>query len=197
MKKFLNMIITLLIIAIIIVVGLIIAKYAKNQANEREVAAVLTKIKSAAGVSNNTITEEKEIEAEYKGYKILGTIKIDKINIEYPILEYTNDDTLKISITKFWGDKVNQVGNFVVAGHNNYDGTMFGKTKKLEIGDTVKLTDMLNITREYTIYKKYITDPNDTTVIETDEFGTREVTLITCSNGNKERLILKAREKSN
>lgn len=197
MKKFLNMIITLLIIAITIVVGLIIAKYAKNQANEREVEAVLTKIKSAAGVSNNTITEEKEIEAEYKGYKILGTIKIDKINIEYPILEYTNDDTLKISITKFWGDKVNQVGNFVVAGHNNYDGTMFGKTKNLEIGDTVKLTDMLNITREYTIYKKYVTDPNDTTVIETDEFGTREVTLITCSNGNKERLILKARETSN
>ena len=109
-------------------------------------------------------------------------------------MEYTNDDTLKLSITKFWGEKPNQIGNFVVAGHNNYDGTMFGKTKNLEIGDTLDLTDMVNTTKQYKIYKKYVTDPNDTSVIEADEFGTREVTLITCSNGNKERLILKARE---
>ncbi len=197
MKKFLNIIIVLLLIGIIIVVGLIIMKYAKNQENEKDIKAVLTTIKNETKVANDIIEAPKEIEAEYKGYKILGTIKIDKINIEYPILEYTNDDTLRLSTTRFFGEKVNQIGNFVIAGHNNYDGTMFGKTKNLEIGDELELTDMQNITKKYVIYKKYITDPNDTTVIEIGEFGTREVTLITCSNGNKERLIIKAREKIN
>lgn len=192
MKKFLNIFLCILLIAIVIVIALIIIKYEKNQENEREIRTIIEGIKSETNASEETVP--KEIEAEYKGHKILGVIKIKKINIEYPILEYTNDDTLKLSITKFWGEKPNQIGNFVVAGHNNYDGTMFGKTKNLEIGDTLDLTDMVNTTKQYKIYKKYVTDPNDTSVIEADEFGTREVTLITCSNGNKERLILKARE---
>ena len=74
---------------------------------------------------------------------------------------------------------------------------MFGKTKNLEIGDKIELTDLYNITKEYVVYKKYITDANDKSVVEIDEPDTREVTLITCSNGNKERLIIKARENEN
>ena len=194
MKKFLNYFLCFLIIAIIIVVALIMKKYAKNQENEQDISEVLESIKAEAIKNEENGKEAQEIEAEYKGYKILGTIKIDKLDIEYPILEYTTDDTLSISITRFWGESVNKIGNFVVTGHNNYDGTMFGKTKNLEIGDIIELTDLYNITKKYAVYKKYITDPNDTSVIETDEFGTREVTLITCSNGNKERLIIKARE---
>ena len=31
-------------------------------------------------------------------------------------------------------------------------------------------------------------------ILKTDDKSVREVTLITCTNGNKERLILKARE---
>ena len=194
MKKFLNVVLCILIVAIIIVTTLIICKYAKNQENEKDIAVVMENIKEKTSKIDNN---QEEIKVEYKGYNVLGTIKIDKINIEYPILEYTSNDTLKISITKFFGEKVNQVGNLALAGHNNYDGTMFGKTKYLEIGDTIELTDLFNITRKYSIYKKYVTDPDDTSIIEADEFGTREVTLITCSNGNRERLILKAREITN
>ena len=43
---------------------------------------------------------------------------------------------------KYWGNSVNDFGNLSIAGHNNYDGTMFGKTKKLKIGDIVELTDL-------------------------------------------------------
>ena len=41
------------------------------------------------------------------------------------------EDLLKISPTKFWGPEPNQIGNYTIAGHNNRDGTMFGKTKYL------------------------------------------------------------------
>ena len=194
MKKTCDILLVIIIIAIIVVLGLIVVKYVGNQANEQELSKVIETIK----VENKTehIKEEtvEEMQVEYKGYKVVGMINIPKINLEYPILEKTTNETMKLSITKFWGNGVNKIGNLSLAGHNNYDGTMFGKTKQLEIGDTIELTDMKQVTKTYTIYEKFITDPNDISIIEVDVFGTREVTLITCSNGNKERLIIKARE---
>ena len=47
---------------------------------------------------------------------------------------------MKISITKFWGNNVNDIGNFTMAGHNNIDDTMFGATDKLKNGDKIQMT---------------------------------------------------------
>lgn len=114
--------------------------------------------------------------------------------MEYPILETTNKTTLNLSITKFWGNRINEIGNVTFAGHNNLNGTMFGKIKNLEIGDIIELTDIQNVTLKYKIYKTSIIDPNDISCILPEQENTREVTLITCTNGNKNRLIVKARE---
>ncbi len=190
MKKICNILLVMIIIAIIIVVALIAIKYTKNQINEQELSKVIETINKE--ITQEEVTQEKQM--YYKEYRVVGIIKIPSIELEYPILEITNNTTMRLSITKFWGNGVNEIGNLSLAGHNNYDGTMFGKTKQLETGDKIELTDMKGITKNYIIYEKFITDPNNISVIETDEYGTREVTLITCSNGNKERLILKARE---
>ena len=64
----------------------------------------------------------------------------------------------------------------------------------VEIGDEVELTDLTKQTIKYQIYQKFATNPNDVSVLQTEDKTVREVTLITCTNGNKERLILKARE---
>lgn len=191
MRKVYNYLLAIIIIAIIVVIALIAVKYSKSQANEKEVSKIVEIIKQE---KTETESQTEELEIEYKGYKVVGIISIPKIDLEYPILFETTNETMKYSITKFWGNGVNKIGNLTLAGHNNYNGTMFGKTKNLEIGDIIELTDLSQVTRTYTIYDKFITDPNDISVIEVDEFGTREVTLITCSNGNKERLIIKARE---
>jgi len=190
MRKVYNVLLAIIIIAIVVVIALIAIKYGQNQANEKEVSKVIEIIKQEEP-DTETATQEK---VEYKGYEVVGMIKIPEIDLEYPILGLTTNDTMKLSITKFWGNGVNKVGNLTLAGHNNYDGTMFGKTKNLGVGDIIELTDMSKVTRQYTIYETFITDPNDISVIEVDKFGSREVTLITCSNGNKERLIIKARE---
>ena len=71
---------------------------------------------------------------------------------------------------------------------------MFGKTKYLESGDIIELTDLNNVTIQYSIYDIFVTDPNDVTILQTKDESVREVTLITCTNGNKQRLILKAKE---
>lgn len=135
-----------------------------------------------------------------EGYKVIGIVHIPKIDITYPILDidtYNPEETkepMKISIVKYWGGNVNDYGNLSIAGHNKYDGTMFGKTKNLEIGDIVELTDLNKKTIQYQIYNKFVTDPNDITILQTKDESIREVTLITCTNGNRNRLILNAKE---
>lgn len=187
MKKVYNIILILLIIATIIVASLIIIKYGRNKINEGKIETTINEIED--DFNNNEI-----IDKYYNGYKIDGIIEIPKINIKYPILNKTDDESMKISITKFWGPEINTIGNYTVAGHNNRDGTMFGNTKKLNIGDEIKLTDLNDNTIVYTIFKIYLIDPDDTSCIESIQNDTKEVTLITCTNGHKNRLIIKARE---
>ena len=186
--------IILSIIAVVLLI-FIIKKYGGRQVNEvknKETLEVFSQINSDEN------TEKTKIQMD--GYDVIGTVKIPKINIEYPIvsIETSNPEEtkkpMKFAIVRYWGGNVNDFGNLSIAGHNNYDGTMFGQTKKLEIGDAVELTDLTKQTIKYQIYQKFTTNPNDVSVLQTEDKSVREVTLITCTNGNKERLILKARE---
>ena len=64
----------------------------------------------------------------------------------------------------------------------------------MQEGDIIELTDIQNVTLKYQVFKVYVIDPNDITCILPKQENVREVTLITCTNGNKNRLIVKARE---
>lgn len=193
MKKIYNLIIAVLIVALIVVVAMIVIRYGGNYLNEKEVSSSLETIEEELN-KEETQQSESLPELEFKGYKIEGIIEIPKINIKYPIIDHTNEETMKVSITKFWGPQANEIGNYTVAGHNNKDGTMFGKTKYLQIGDKIKLTNLKNETIEYEIFKIYSIDPDDVSCVESVENGTREITLITCTNGHKNRLVTKARQ---
>ena len=198
-KKILD--ITLILIGIIIIatIILIIIKYAGNAKNEQEMDNIVEQIKKTnlnlelpnneTNIENNDITE-----IEIDGYKVLGIIRIPKIDLEYPILNETNKESMKKSITKFWGPDLNQTGNLTLAGHNNKDGTMFGKVKKLEIGDIIEIEDLYKNTVQYKIFDMYVIDPNDVSCVNSVDANAKEVTLITSTNGNKNRLITKARE---
>ena len=187
----------MLLIVAIVVIGMIIYKYVCESVNEKESQDAVAAFSNIDFSENN---EESESQLEYKGYKVIGIVKIPKINIEYPILDIGDIDPesakapMKISIIKYWGENVNDYGNLSIAGHNNKSGTMFGKTKKLEIGDIVELTDLTGQTIQYSIYDSFVTDPNDVSILLPKDENIREVTLITCTNGNKQRLILKAKE---
>ena len=189
----------MLLIAAVVVIGIIIYKYGSNQINEKQSQEAVEAF-SNIDFSKNEEESGREIQLEYKGYKVIGIIKIPKINIEYPILEIGDIDPenakqpMKLSIIKYWGENINDYGNLSIAGHNNKDGTMFGKTKKLQKGDIVELTDLKGQTIKYSIYDIFVTDPNDVSILLPKDEIIREVTLITCTNGNKQRLILKAKE---
>ena len=191
MNKLYNILLVILILVAIIVGTMLIIKYGGNYINDQEIKETVSQIEEE--LKNNKTSEK--IEGSYKGYTIEGILEIPKIGIKYPIINETTEEAMKVSITKFWGpENPNEVGNYTIAGHNNRDGTMFGKTKHLQKGDIIKLTNLNNEIVEYKVFDIYSVNPNDTSYVESTEEGIREVTLITCTKGHEERLIIKARE---
>ena len=132
-------------------------------------------------------------------YSTIATINIPKIGVNYPILDGQTDSVeeteylLKISPIKFWGANPNEVGNFCIVGHNYRDTRFFSKVLTLENGDLVYITDDTGKTVTYSVYDKYEVDPEDTSCTSQLTDGRREITLITCTNDSKLRVIVKAK----
>ena len=154
-KKIYNIILIILALILLVVISIIAFKRINNQIKEKELINTVADIKIKLEEIKESENDEKTI-TKYKGYDIVGIIEIPKINIEYPIINQTSDETMALSITKFWGNNVNDIGNFTMAGHNYFDGTMFSNTNKLNIEDTIKMTDLDGKTIEYKVFDKYI-----------------------------------------
>ena len=129
-----------------------------------------------------------------KMYYTEAILRIEKLGIEYPVLSDTSDALLKISLNKFHGPNPNDIGNYCIAGHNYKSGKMFGNLKMIQIDDTFTLEDLYGRVFTYKVYDKYLVSPTDTACTTQRTGGKREVTLITCQNSGKERLIVRARE---
>lgn len=130
----------------------------------------------------------------YKGFNVIGKIEIPKIKLEYVVLEEATIPAMEASIGKLYGPGINEPGNTVLAGHNYKNGTFFSNNSKLSNGDKIYLTDMQGKKVTYEIYKKYITTPEDFDYAVRDTNGKREVSLTTCTNDTKSRLIIWAKE---
>ena len=126
-------------------------------------------------------------------YKVLGVIVIDKLGLQKNILEETTDSSLNLSVTKFYGPNLNEIGNFCITGHNYKD--IFECANDLELDDTFYVVDKANREKvTYKIYNKYTVNPTELDCLNQETEGKREVTLITCNPGGITRLIVKARE---
>ena len=142
--------------------------------------------------SNNRTRNQVITTADGSAYSTVATVIIPKLNLSYPVLAETSDKLLKISPCKFWGPNPNEVGNFCIVGHNYRNKKFFSKVPTLEMGDTVKLTDLSGRTLTYKIYDKYTVDPTDVKCTSQLTNGKKEVTLITCTNDSKQRVVVKA-----
>lgn len=144
----------------------------------------------------------KKVQATNSGFRYvtIATVSIPKLGLQYPVLDGETDSAeetealLKISPTKFWGPEPNEVGNFCIVGHNYRNTKFFSKVPTLESGDIINLTDLSGRTLEYKIYNKYQVDPNDVSCTTQLTNGKKEVTLITCTDDSKHRVVVKARQ---
>lgn len=130
----------------------------------------------------------------YKGFTVVGKIEIPKIKLEYPVLERATKLSLEASVGVIMGPGLNQVGNTVIAGHNYRNGTFFSRNKELKNGDEIYITDTSGNRVKYIIYNVYNTSSEDADYMTRDTAGKREISLSTCTNDTKYRLIIWAKE---
>lgn len=142
----------------------------------------------------NAITTGKVNDSKGKEYSVVGVVNIPKINCKYPIIAETTDPLLKVSVCKFWGANPNEVGNLCIVGHNYKNSKFFSKVPTLVVGDIVEITDLSGKTLKYQAYDIYTVDPSDTRCTSQLTQGKKEVTLITCTNDTKQRVIVKCTE---
>lgn len=148
-----------------------------------------TKTDNKTKIDTKTYTSKDGVK-----YTTEAILKIPKINIEYPVLSATSDALLFVSLNKYWGPQPNEVGNYCVVGHYYENGKMFGKLHKLKNGDKAELTDLEGNTLTYQVYDKFVVKPTDTSCTSQLTDGRKELTLITCTNGGKKRLVVKLRQ---
>ena len=130
----------------------------------------------------------------YKGFPMVGTIEIPTINLKYPVLEEASKSAIEVAVAVYYGPGLNEVGNTTIVGHNYRNGTFFSNNKKLVEGDKVYITDNSGNKITYVIYKTYTTAPEDSDYLDRDTQGKREISLLTCTDDTKSRLIIWARE---
>lgn len=189
-KIFVNLILFGIIFALIICI--IIEKSEEN--NKYQI------VKKQETLTVNTEDTEKieypkeEIPQTYKGYKVCAKLEIPEIELETYILNNYSLEALQISVTKFWGVEPNTNGNFCVVGHNYINKNMFKNLKKLEIGDKLNLIDSEIGKVQYEVFEKYTVLPEDVSCLDSITNNKKEITLITCTNDSKKRLIIKAKE---
>ena len=139
--------------------------------------------------NNQTVTA-----SDGTSYSTVATVNIPVLNLSYPVLSETTDELLKIAPCKFWGPNPNEVGNFCIVGHNYRNSKFFSKVPDLGMGELVKVTDMTGRTLTYKIYDKYTVEPTDVKCTSQLTNGKKEVTLITCTDDSKLRVVVKARQ---
>lgn len=145
--------------------------------------------------TTTTNTIESEVTANGVSYQTEAILDYPKLGISYPVLSEESEELLKVSLCKYWGPNPNKVGNYCIVGHNYLSGKMFGKLSGAAIGDEITLTDLNNNTVTYVVYNRYVVEPTDVSCTSQLTNGQREITLITCTNYGKQRLVVKAREK--
>ena len=125
----------------------------------------------------NVEEEQKLTASDGTSYYTIGVINIPSINVNYPILSTYTDELLKIAPCKFHGPNPNEVGNLCIAGHNYRNSKFFSKVPNLQLGDTIEITDLSGRMLTYTVYDKFIVNPDELACTSQLTNGKKEITL--------------------
>ena len=121
---------------------------------------------------------------------VIGILEIKSIGLKAPIVD--GEENLDYVVAKYRNSaNFGQVGNVILAGHNNMKGSIFKNLYKVKIGDIIEIKTDNNIYK-YKLTERVIVNPSDSSLL-TKNISEKEITLITCINRAKERLILKGK----
>ena len=178
---------------ILIIVGLavivsIVYKKIDTSRKQKELQNILEEV---INDEPKELTEEEE-ENLINGYKPIALIEIPSINLSQGLVEGISDDVLQYYLGHFENSALpGEKGNFSVAGHRVSDySEAFVNLYKTEIGDKI-IVKANKKEYVYEITDNFIVSPENIEVLDDTEDAT--ITLVTCTVGAKERLIVKGK----
>lgn len=129
------------------------------------------------------------------GFLIVAYIEIPKIDIEYVIVKGVEKSAISKAIGYFPDTALPGMnGNFCLAGHRGgKHGVFFKYLNELEIGDEIIITDLLANEYIYEVTESFTVEATDVWVLNQTEDAT--ITLVTCNDNGKRRLIVKGKLK--
>lgn len=185
-------------IVLIIIIGLYVFyntyKLSKQEKYSKQILENynLTRLYSNV-VSNNSYSDDNQstdsfVDSSY----VIGVIDIPKINVNYPIFSNYDENLLKISPCRFYGPLPGKNGNLCIAGHNYDNDKFFSKIVLLNTNDQIILKNNYEKNFYYFVSEIYEVKNYDFSPIYDFDRNKKQLTLITCNNINKNRIILKA-----
>ena len=176
----------LILIGLIICVGSISIKgYSKYIENKST--------KSFEEEINKNINVSKEDDfSNVKAGDEIAIINIPSINLNTVVVESIEKQYLNHYVCHFENSAMpGENGNFSLAGHSSYRyNEVFNELHKIKLNDEI-IIKTLNNEFTYIVKDIYEVNPEDTFVLDQDN-EIKELTIVTCTNKGKDRLIVKA-----
>lgn len=177
---------------ILIIVGLLIcvgslyikgySKYLENKATKS----------FEEKIDENTKESKEDDFTNVKAGDEVAIINIPSIKLNTVVVESIEKQYLKHYVCHFENSAMpGQYGNFSLAGHSSYRyNEVFNELHKISLEDEIIIKTLNN---EFTYVVKDILEvnPEDTYVLDQDN-EKKELTIVTCTNNGKNRLIVKA-----
>ena len=197
-KKAINILIFLFIFSLYFVSFLMIydtfrqRKLEKLEANAIDAFDKQVKVEKVTPSNMGDNTSNGDV--SYGNYTILGKIEIPKIGFNSVIIKEYTYYAMNVGVIKSYGSELNEPGGFILSGHNFRGRSLFMyNIYRLVDGDKIYITDNDGKKLTYTIYNKFETTPEDTSFYQRDTGGKPELTLSTCTDDSKARLIICAK----
>lgn len=184
----------LLIVLGLTIIGTVVYKKVETIKKQKDIVEIFK-----SGISEGTSEDDEKNQNEEKvnledinGYKPIAIIEIPSIKLSQALVEGISDDVLKYFLGHFPDSALpGEKGNFSVAGHRVSDYTdAFINLYKVKSGDEV-IVKTHNKKYTYVVEENFIVEPEDVQVLDNTEDAT--MTLVTCTVGAKQRVIVKGK----
>lgn len=116
-------------------------------------------------------------------------IEIPELHIKAPVLEGTDQETLRHGAGHFLNTGTVGAGNFCIAGHSSVIyKEFFNNLKYIKSGMEIHLYDVQKNCYTYIAEEPFIVEPYELWILQ--DFGDNRVTIITCTDDGTQRLVV-------
>lgn len=160
---------------------------------EETLVGGFTPISNEDGIVSQTKTRGSRV--KLGNYDVVGTLRIPKTGIKYPILSPSDATSLEKGLTLLETTRgVNMPGNTTILGHNYRNNMFFSKNHTLQNGDKIYIKGLDGVEVEYTIYEGSMKKPDDAGYMRRDVGNNTEISLSTCNTDSSLRYVILAKK---